>query len=52
MLNEKIGEENVPINVMITKICMVKNWKKIYQKINGDYLWVLGQWVTFFPLSL
>lgn len=38
MLNEKIGEETISINMMIIKICIVKNWKKIYQKIDGDYL--------------
>lgn len=30
------------------KICVGKNWKEIYQKISGDYLWVVGLWVTFF----
>ena len=54
MLNEKKGEENIQINMMITIcmmiICMVKNWKKIYQKNNGDYPWVWGLWVTFFSV--
>ena len=33
MLNEKIGEETIPINMMITKICIVKNWKKYIKRL-------------------